>query len=133
MSTTSCEPARLFAPCSLAHLRRVDSTTDPWSPSLARISGFSEGFLFVYSITVRETLTGIHRFHEQILSFKGKESIPGIIVANKCDLELERQVQSTGMVFPHALVRASGLTRRHTEGHELAQRLGYRFIETSAK
>jgi GTPase SAR1 family protein len=133
MSSTTCAPARFPAPCSLVHPRRADSIPDNRNPSLNCLSGAAEGFLFVFSITERETLTRIHQLHEYILSIKGQESIPGIIVANKCDLELERQVQSTGMFYPHALGWALGSRPRHAEGRELAQHLGYRFIETSAK
>ncbi|KAI0032503.1 ras protein [Vararia minispora EC-137] len=73
-----------------------------------------EGFLLVYSVAERNTFTEISEFHEQILRVKDKDSFPCVIVANKCDLEFERQVQKS-------------------EGRELARRLNCRFIETSAK
>jgi GTPase KRas protein len=92
-----------------------------------------EGFLLVYSITARETFTEIAEFHEQILRVKDKETIPGIIVANKCDLEFERQVQNSGIFSACTYTYELGLTPRHAEGRELARRLGCRFIETSAK
>ncbi|CEH14610.1 ras protein [Ceraceosorus bombacis] len=73
-----------------------------------------EGFLLVYSITSRNSFEEITTFHQQILRVKDKDYFPVIIVANKCDLEYERQVGSH-------------------EGRELAKHFGCRFIETSAK
>lgn len=73
-----------------------------------------EGFLLVYSITSRNSFEEISTFHQQILRVKDKDSFPVILIANKCDLEFERQV---GM----------------NEGRDLGKHLGCRFIETSAK
>lgn len=73
-----------------------------------------EGFLLVYSITSRNSFEEISIFHQQILRVKDKDSFPVIVVANKCDLEYERQV---GM----------------NEGRDLAKHFGCKFIETSAK
>ncbi|SCV74135.1 BQ2448_6567 [Microbotryum intermedium] len=73
-----------------------------------------EGFLLVYSITSRNSFDEIGTFHQQILRVKDKDFFPVILVANKCDLEYERKVDSQ-------------------EGRELAKQFGCRFIETSAK
>jgi len=73
-----------------------------------------EGFLLVYSITSRNSFEEIGTFHQQILRVKDRDYFPVIVVANKCDLEYERQV---------------GVH----EGKELAKHFGCRFIETSAK
>ncbi|GAA5884508.1 hypothetical protein JCM6882_005282 [Rhodosporidiobolus microsporus] len=73
-----------------------------------------EGFLLVYSITSRNSFDEIGTFHQQILRVKDKDYFPVIVVANKCDLEYERQVGSH-------------------EGRDLAQHFGCKFIETSAK
>ncbi|KAF7317868.1 Ras-like protein [Mycena kentingensis (nom. inval.)] len=73
-----------------------------------------EGFLLVYSITSRDSFEEISTFHQQILRVKDVDSFPVIVVANKCDLEYERQV---GM----------------NEGRDLAKHFGCKFIETSAK
>jgi len=73
-----------------------------------------EGFLLVYSITSRNSFEEISTFHQQILRVKDRDTFPVIVVANKCDLEYERQV---GM----------------NEGRDLAKHFGCRFIETSAK
>lgn len=55
-----------------------------------------EGFLLVYSITSRNSFEEISTFHQQILRVKDKDYFPVIVVANKCDLEYERQVGSHG-------------------------------------
>ncbi|PVG04102.1 ras protein [Serendipita vermifera] len=73
-----------------------------------------EGFLLVYSITSRNSFEEISTFHQQILRVKDKDTFPVVIVANKCDLEYERQV---GM----------------NEGRDLAKHYNCKFIETSAK
>jgi GTPase KRas protein len=73
-----------------------------------------EGFLLVYSITSRSSFEEVSTFHQQILRVKDKDMFPVVVVANKCDLEYERQVQ------PH-------------EGRELAKRFSSVCIETSAK
>ena len=63
-----------------------------------------EGFLLVYSITSRNSFEEISTFHQQILRVKDQDSFPVIVVANKCDLEYERQVGMNGsclsIVFP---------------------------------
>lgn len=73
-----------------------------------------EGFLLVYSITSRNSFEEISTFHQQILRVKDRDYFPIIVVANKCDLEYERQVSGH-------------------EGRELSKHFGCRFIETSAK
>lgn len=93
-----------------------------------------EGFLLVYSITSRNSFEEISTFHQQILRVKDQDSFPVIVVANKCDLEYERQVGMNGVtvsIFACCLV---GLTLQHTtEGRDLAKHFGCKFIETSAK
>ncbi|ORY06176.1 ras-domain-containing protein [Basidiobolus meristosporus CBS 931.73] len=73
-----------------------------------------EGFLLVYSITSRNSFEEISTFHQQILRVKDRDYFPIIVVANKSDLENERQVSTQ-------------------EGRDLAKQFGCRFIETSAK
>jgi hypothetical protein len=60
-----------------------------------------EGFLLVYSITSRNSFEEISTFHQQILRVKDKDSFPVIVVANKCDLEFERQVGMNGTYHHH--------------------------------
>ena len=57
-----------------------------------------EGFLCVYAITSRNSFEEITTFHQQILRVKDKDYFPIIIVANKCDLENERQVATQGTI-----------------------------------
>jgi GTPase KRas protein len=56
-----------------------------------------EGFLLVYSITSRNSFEEISTFYQQILKAKDLNYFPVVIVANKCDLEYERQVGMIGM------------------------------------
>lgn len=58
-----------------------------------------EGFLLVYSITSRQSFDEISTFEQQILRVKDKDYFPIIIVGNKCDLDMERQVSRQGR-FP---------------------------------
>ena len=55
-----------------------------------------EGFLLVYSITSRQSFEEILTFQQQILRVKDRDYFPIIIVGNKCDLEMERQVSKAG-------------------------------------
>jgi len=73
-----------------------------------------EGFLLVYSVTSRDSFREIITFYQQILQVKDQDTVPMILIGNKCDLEYERQVSMN-------------------EGRDLARRFGCRFIETSAK
>lgn len=57
-----------------------------------------EGFLLVYSITSRLSFEEIAPFYHQILRVQDRQSYPMILVGNKQDLELERQVSSRGNV-----------------------------------
>lgn len=73
-----------------------------------------EGFLIVYSITMRDTFSDVNRFHDHILSVKGVEDVPLIVVGSKCDLDGDREVP-------------------HSEGNTLAEKFDVPFFETSAK
>lgn len=93
-----------------------------------------EGFLLVYSITSRNSFEEISTFHQQILRVKDRDSFPVIVVANKCDLEYERQVGMNGM-SRSPLVLASYILywAASAEGRDLAKHFNCKFIETSAK
>ena len=56
-----------------------------------------EGFLLVYSITEPDSLREVESYYQQILRVKDRDSAPVIIVANKCDLEYQRQVGMSGI------------------------------------
>ncbi|CUM66826.1 uncharacterized protein PRCAT00004510001 [Priceomyces carsonii] len=73
-----------------------------------------EGFLLVYSITSRNSLEELQSFYEQIQRVKDSEIVPVLVVGNKCDLEIERQVS-------------------YEEGLSLAKSFNCSFLETSAK
>jgi len=73
-----------------------------------------EGFLLVYSITSRTSFEEITLFQQQILRVKDKDYFPLVVVGNKCDLAVDRQVSQE-------------------EGAALAKHFGCHFIETSAK
>jgi small GTP-binding protein len=73
-----------------------------------------EGFLCVYSITMRVTFAATNRFYDHILQVKGKDDVPLILVGSKCDLEGDRDVTKE-------------------EGQALADKWNVPFYETSAK
>jgi len=80
-----------------------------------------EGFLLVYSITSRNSFEEISTFHQQILRVKDKDSFPVIVVANKCDLEYERQVGMNGAFLSLSLFvflsLCAGCAYGHPEEH----------------
>merc|ERR1712137_529137 len=73
-----------------------------------------EGFIIIYSITCRNSFNQVPAFRNQVLKVKDTESIPLMLVGNKCDLEEKREVETS-------------------EGEELAIRLSCQFKEASAK
>ncbi|KAK6197533.1 uncharacterized protein RJT21DRAFT_131887 [Scheffersomyces amazonensis] len=73
-----------------------------------------QGFLLVYSINSRNSLEELNSFYEQICRVKDSDNVPVIVVGNKCDLEIERQVS-------------------YDEGLNLANSFNCQFLETSAK
>lgn len=73
-----------------------------------------EGFLLVYAINLRNSLDELQVFYEQIQRVKDLDNVPVLVVGNKSDLEIERQVS-------------------FEEGAAFAKLLGCPFLETSAK
>lgn len=73
-----------------------------------------EGFLLVYAINSRNSLDELQTFYEQIQRVKDSDNVPVLVVGNKSDLEIERQVS-------------------YEEGLAFAQSLNCPFLETSAK
>lgn len=90
-----------------------------------------EGFLAVYAINNRGSYEEIQAFHQQILRVKDKDYFPIVIVANKCDLEYERQVGMNGTFS--VTLSYSIMLITFTEGRDLARHCQCKFIETSAK
>ncbi|KAF9493423.1 hypothetical protein BDN71DRAFT_1450408 [Pleurotus eryngii] len=62
-----------------------------------------DGFLLVYSITSRDSFEEISTFYRQIRRAKDQDSFPVIVVANKCDLDDEREVGKNG-ASPHSYI-----------------------------
>lgn len=73
-----------------------------------------EGFLCVFSITDDESFQATQEFREQILRVKNDETIPFLLVGNKCDLNDKRKVPLS-------------------ECQGRAQQWGVPYVETSAK
>jgi len=73
-----------------------------------------DGFVCVYDVTARSTFQDVEEFHSAILRVKDADSVPFILVGNKCDMEGKRQVGKS-------------------EGEALAKKLNCRFLEASAK
>lgn len=85
----------------------------PYSAMREQYMRTGEGFLLVYSITSRNSFEEISTFHQQILRVKDKDSFPVIVVANKCDLEFERQVGMNGNVSSPLRQNLSRPRERH--------------------
>jgi GTPase KRas protein len=51
-----------------------------------------DGFMFVYSIILEESFNEAITFHGHVLRLKELDSVPFLIVGNKCDLENQRRV-----------------------------------------
>ena len=51
-----------------------------------------QGFVLVYSITAASTFTDLSDLRQQILRVKDTDSVPLVLVGNKCDLNDERTV-----------------------------------------
>lgn len=73
-----------------------------------------DGFICVYAITLPHSFSKIKDFYDHVRRVKDIETFPLVILGNKCDLESERKVSTE-------------------EGQTLAQELGGKFLETSAK
>ncbi|CAG8493280.1 2197_t:CDS:10 [Cetraspora pellucida] len=50
------------------------------------------GYILVYSITSRQSFEMVKIIRDKILNFTGRESVPIVLVGNKTDLHLQRQV-----------------------------------------
>lgn len=75
-------------------------------------------------------------FQQQILRVKDQDSFPMILVANKCDLEFEREVSRNGkshQLLEYLICRVLIVRLSSEEGRNLAQSFRCPLIETSAK
>ncbi|CCH59018.1 hypothetical protein TBLA_0B01750 [Henningerozyma blattae CBS 6284] len=73
-----------------------------------------EGFLLVYSVTSRNSFEELMNYYQQIQRVKDTDYVPIMVVGNKSDLEIERQVT-------------------FEEGMTMAKQMNSPFLETSAK
>jgi GTPase KRas protein len=73
-----------------------------------------QGFLLVYDVTSTASFAEMAVFRNQILSSKDANSVPLVILGNKCDIEDAREISTA-------------------EGLAVAQQLGAQFFEGSAK
>ncbi|XP_065364458.1 ras-related protein Ral-a isoform X2 [Calliphora vicina] len=79
-----------------------------------------EGFLCVFSITDDESFQATQEFREQILRVKNDESIPFLLVGNKCDLNDRRRVplnecQTRAQQWQVPYVETSAKTRENVD------------------
>ncbi|KAI9278582.1 ferrous iron transporter B [Phascolomyces articulosus] len=72
------------------------------------------GYVLVYSIASRSSLDMIKVIRDKILDFTGLDNVPCVIVGNKSDLNIQRQVSQE-------------------EGKEMAEQWNSPTVETSAK
>jgi len=73
-----------------------------------------QGFLCVYSVTSQASFMEVDKYRELVTRVKDSETVPFILVGNKCDLEDEREI-------------------KFNQGKSLAQKWNVPFMETSAK
>ena len=82
---------------SICTLQITDTTGSHQFPAMQRLS-ISKGhaFILVYSITSRQSLEELKPIYEQICEITGDvESIPIMLVGNKCDESPNREVESS--------------------------------------
>eukprot|EP01101_Sappina_pedata_P010280 TRINITY_DN6437_c0_g1_i1.p1 TRINITY_DN6437_c0_g1~~TRINITY_DN6437_c0_g1_i1.p1 ORF type:complete len:194 (-),score=56.74 TRINITY_DN6437_c0_g1_i1:3-560(-) len=72
------------------------------------------GYILVYSVASRGSFELIKTLNDKILNACGTEKVPRILLGNKCDLHVERQIS-------------------RAEGEALAKQWGCAFFECSAK
>eukprot|EP00033_Pygsuia_biforma_P000192 GCRY01000242.1.p1 GENE.GCRY01000242.1~~GCRY01000242.1.p1 ORF type:complete len:187 (+),score=44.17 GCRY01000242.1:127-687(+) len=78
-----------------------------------------QGFVLVYSITAQSTFNELTDLRDQILRVKDTDSVPMVLVGNKCDLESERVVskdqgEKLAMTFGNcAFLESSAKTKHH--------------------
>ncbi|KDN37263.1 putative ras-related GTP-binding protein [Tilletiaria anomala UBC 951] len=72
------------------------------------------GYVLVYSIASRNSFDMIQTVYDKILNYTGTESVPCVIVGQKSDLHVQRQVSED-------------------EGKDLAQQLKSAWVEVSAR
>lgn len=101
----------------------------------------AHGFIFVYSITSRQSFDSVIAIRERLSALIGNQTVPSILVGNKRDLGGSSSSSSTssGMVsnkptiIPNSGVTDNGLREvSYDTGKQLAMSWGCPFIECSA-
>jgi len=87
---------------------------DPQSSVPMQYVHKSQGFILVYSITERQSFETVQNIYDKLVESFVRNSIPVVLVGNKCDLQGERKVS-------------------FEEGEALAKSWNAFFVETSAK
>jgi small GTP-binding protein len=72
------------------------------------------GYILVYSVTSKQSFEMVKIIREKILNYTGTESVPMVLVGNKTDLHMQRQLQPE-------------------DGKKLARQWNCAFVEASAK
>ncbi|XP_061655890.1 ras-related and estrogen-regulated growth inhibitor isoform X3 [Phyllopteryx taeniolatus] len=98
--------------CRLVDQEAVDleildtSYKERWSPSLKASICWADGFLLLYSITHRQSFLEVSRLKRLIDQSKQSLAVPTVLVANKADLEIGREVTTEeGQRLAHDLRR----------------------------
>ena len=100
---------------SQTHLKIFDPCgEDQFPPTRDLYIKDNQGFLLVYSIIDQKSFNDLIPLRDEIIRIKGTQSVPIVLVGNKCDLEEERVVSAS-------------------DGQALATSWGCPFFETSAK
>ena len=95
-------------------LEMLDCANEEYSSMHDSYMRMARGFIVVYAIINRNSFTETANIHEQCLRVKDEDSVPMVLVGNKCDLEENRSVTVE-------------------EGQKLASSFGCPFFESSAK
>ena len=62
-----------------------------------------QGFVVCYSLTNHQTFQDIKTMKDQIVRVKGTDKVPILLVANKVDLEPQREVPTVEGMVSHQL------------------------------
>jgi len=99
----------------LAKLDIIDTAgQDEFSAMRDQYMRCGQGFLLVFSLIDKSTVSEIYRLYKQILRVKDREHFPMILIGNKCDLQRQRVVNNEVV-------------------EELKNQLQVPYMETSAK
>ncbi|KAG5462948.1 MAG: P-loop containing nucleoside triphosphate hydrolase protein [Olpidium bornovanus] len=98
-----------------------DRGTDPSLPQIRdNYYRSGEGFLCVFSICEHESFVHTQEFRDQILRVLDDETVPFILVGNKCDLDhlrkvTQREAEAKAAEWKCSYVETSAKTRKNVE------------------